>query len=468
MLPRLGLSARSRARHSGPRPSVDLPTPALDYRGIAENVVYKSHNAFNRKAPMPVGTVQTVERLYKDWKDLDEELNARRAQHNALIKRVKDPEERDRDSLIDDARGVKSAVQSLESRVKEVESQLHAHASFIPNDTHPDTPLGPEPSARVLSQHGPDPLPASPLRDHVEIGRQLKLIDLDAGALATGASWYYLVNEGALLEMALIQFAFAVATKHGFRPVLTPDVVKADVARRCGFAPRDDAQVQHMYHLENSDLVLTGTAEIPLAALFANRTLDAASLPQKVVGLGRAFRSEAGARGADTRGLYRVHQFSKVELFAATLPAQSDAMMEELRAVQVELFSQLGLPFRVLDMPSEELGASAYRKYDMEAWMPGRGKWGEISSTSNCTDYQSRRLHIRHSASAANEVRSTQRFAHTLNGTAAAIPRLIVALLENGVVHDEGGKISSLRLPAVLARYWGGCDENVPDWISWV
>ncbi|KAH9950900.1 seryl-tRNA synthetase [Amylocystis lapponica] len=377
-------STATRRSFSGlthPSSSTALPKPRLDYRDISENVVFKSHNAFNRRSPLPVGAVQSIRRLYEEQKQLSSSLNAQRH-----------------------ARSL-SKIAELEGQLENVEERLHAFALAIPNDTHPSSPIGPESAAVTLSMHGPAPLPASPSRDHVSICRALGLFEFEAGALVTGSSWYYLKNEGALLELAIINYALSIAIKHGFAPVITPDVVRSDIARRCGFQPRDqhtESPVSQMYHLANTEtssapeLVLAGTAEIPLAGFFANKILSMQELPTKVVGLGHAFRAEAGARGTDTRGLYRVHQFTKLELFAVTEDSHSEGMMDEMRQLQVEIFEGLGLSFRVLDMPTEELGASAYRKYDMEAWMPGRGSWGEISSTSNCTDYQARRLHIRY------------------------------------------------------------------------
>jgi seryl-tRNA synthetase len=260
---------------------------------------------------------------------------------------------------LEEAKKLKKEVNDLEEKLAELEDQLLALALAIPNDTHPASPLGPESAAVVLSTHGPSPIPASPLRDHVSVGRALELIDFEAGATVTGSSWYYLLNEGALLEMALTNYALSVAIKHGFSFVTTPDVVKSDMAKRCGFQPRDynaDPPVSQMYHITNHttpslqhnqpELVLSGTAEIPLAGLFANKVLPPKSLPLKVVGLGRSFRAEAGARGADTRGLYRVHQFTKLELFAVAEEEQSEEIMEEMRKLQVEIYEGLGFPFR--------------------------------------------------------------------------------------------------------------------------
>ncbi|KAI0824999.1 seryl-tRNA synthetase [Trametes gibbosa] len=484
---------RSRAFSAAPdraSTSTGLPKPRLDYRDVSENVVFKSHNAFNRKAVLPVGAIQTVSRLYEEQKALSNELNAKRHMRLTISDQIrtfaKDPQLKQ--SVLERAKALKAEISRLEVRAARLEDELYALALAIPNDTHPDVPIGPESTAITLSTHGPEPLPATPTRDHVSICRALDLIDLEAGATVTGSSWYYLKNEGALLELALVNYALSVAMRHGFTPVTTPDVVRSDIARRCGFQPRDpvDGAASQMYHLMHSadpaaaeshhhpELVLAGTAEIPLAGMFANKIMAAGELPLKVVGLGRAFRAEAGARGADTRGLYRVHQFTKLELFVVSEEEKSEEMMAEMRQLQTEIFEGLGLSFRVLEMPTEELGASAYRKYDAEAWMPGRGSWGEISSTSNCTDYQARRLHIRYRRQAATSSTPSAEhvpaqpalpFAHTLNGTAAAVPRLIVALVENGAVFDDAGKAVGLRLPKVLQPFWVGA--NVRGIIEW-
>ncbi|KAI0077442.1 seryl-tRNA synthetase [Panus rudis PR-1116 ss-1] len=484
--------------------SAGIPKPRLNYRDISDNVVFKSHNAFNRKAALPVGAIQNIARLYQEQKGLSNTLNEKRHARSTVGERIrlaaKDAEKKQ--TIMDEAKALKAEITQLESRLEGIEEELFKLAIAVPNDTHPSVPIGPESVAEVLSTHGPAPVPPSPTRDHVAIGRALNLLDFQAGATVTGSSWYYLLNEGALLEVALINYAMSIAIKHGFTPVTVPDVVRADIANRCGFQPRDQ-EADQMYHLASSsvsstsssdspELVLAGTAEIPLAGFFANKVLDGSSLPIKLVGVGRAFRAEAGARGADTRGLYRVHQFTKVELFAITqgfdggsisateikeATAPSEQMMEDIRGVQVEIFEGLGIPFRVLDMPTEELGASAYRKYDMEAWMPGRGSWGEISSTSNCTDYQSRRMHIRYrhpvsssrSGDASKPTKSTQTtlpFAHTLNGTAAAVPRLIVALLENGARFGSDGEVEGIDLPKVLKPFWvGGEGRGIVRWI---
>lgn len=356
------LHVRVRTRHysskSPNNTATTLPKPRLDYRAISENAVYKSHNAFNRKAPLPVGAIQSIERLYNRKKELWHTLSpTRRAQSlvGDRIRQAGNDEEARRDAL-QHAKKLKSLVSELENDLAQVDDELLSLASAVPNDTHPLTPLGPESAAVVLSTHGPDPIPHTPLRDHVSICRDLGLLDLEAGATVTGSSWYYLLHEAAMLEMALTNYGLSIALNHGFTPVTTPDVVRSDVAWRCGFQPRDNADppVSQMYHLSASDtspsshpeLVLSGTAEIPLAGMFANKIYSLKDLPLKVVGLGRAFRAEAGSRGTESRGLYRVHQFTKLELFAVSEADQSEEIMEEMRRVQVEIFGGLGFPFR--------------------------------------------------------------------------------------------------------------------------
>lgn len=339
-------------------------------------------------------------------------------------------------------------------------------------------------------------------RDHLHLIASTTHAEVDtmSGSLATGNSWPYLLGSISLLEHALSQYAMSIVVRKGFLAVSPPDVVRVSLADRCGFRPRDE-KAKQTYFLENhkasdaeqepedvasaqqdqveDQLCLAATAEIPLAGLLAGRILGSSKkagkraksgnegliqdleFPIKLAALGHAFRAEAGARGADTRGLYRVHQFSKIEMFVATHGdlEKSNAMLEELRGVQEEIIGGLGLPYRVLDMPTEELGASAYRKYDIEVWMPGRGSWGEVSSASNCTDYQALRLGIKIKRTSSDSTPDAKfPTVHTLNATAAAIPRLIVAILENHGV--ENGK---LVLPDTLKPFWlaGDKDPNV-------
>lgn len=347
---------RTRAIHS--RPDIlnsELPKPRLDLKVISENVADKSRNAVDRKAPLPPGAIKDIEQLYASWRRLSGDLNQKRHAKTTLGDKIRasGKDAAARQTALDEAKVLKTETATLEALLSNTEDHMMELALGVPNDTHPLSPIGPESAAVTMSTYGPPLLPADPKRDHVAIGKSLGMIDLEAGATVTGSSWYYLLNEGALLELALTNYVLSIALRHGFKPVLTPDVVRADIARRCGFNPRDahaDPPVSQMYHIAESEpeLVLSGTAEVPLAGLFANRILGLNEVPTKLVGLGRAFRAEAGARGADTRGLYRVHQFSKLEMFVTCAGdlAESEKAMEEIRAIQTEIFQGLGFTFR--------------------------------------------------------------------------------------------------------------------------
>jgi seryl-tRNA synthetase len=335
-----------------------LPVPRLDFREISDNIVRKSNNALNRKAILPSSAIRDIPRTYTEYKNLLSRLNAKRNARSILGEQIRKAASEGNLSAkqiaLGEATKVKAEVLELEEKVAGVEQILLTLALAIPNDTHPESPLGPESAAVTLSAHGPECVPANTDRDHVAICKKLGLLDLESGSVVTGSSWYYLLNEAALLEMALTNYAVSIALKHGFTPVIPPDVVRSDIANRCGFQPRDHsgAASPHMYQIKSPEisaspeLVLCGTSEIPLAGMFANKVFPSTTLPLKVVGLGHSFRAEAGARGADTRGLYRVHQFTKVELFAATTQDGSESMMNEMMEVQKAILEGLGLPFR--------------------------------------------------------------------------------------------------------------------------
>lgn len=335
-----------------------LPSPRLNYRAISENQVSKSNNALNRKAPVPTNAISSIVRDYTESKDLMSALNSKRNIRSVIGERIrrcaeaKDTE--GKNAALAEAMKVKEEISQLENALAIVEKNLLNLALALPNDTHPRSPLGPESAAVIISTHGPDPIPATPDRDHIAIGKKFGLFDFENASRVTGHAWYYLLNEAALLEIALTNYALSVAMKHGFTPVTTPDVVRLDIASRCGFQPRDhsDSPVSQMYHItphtpSSPELILSGTSEIPLAGMFINRIYPASALPLKVVGIGRAFRAEAGARGTDTRGLYRVHQFTKVELFSVTAEEDSEKMMEEMKKIQRMIFESLGFPFRL-------------------------------------------------------------------------------------------------------------------------
>ncbi len=316
----------------------------------------------------------------------------------------------------------------------------------IPNLSHPDAPVGVDDKSNLEVFRGPTPLPKFdfPPLDHVQLAEKLDLVDFEAGANVAGHGFYFLKNEAVLLELALQRYAVGVLMGEGFTPITTPDLARNDVLAGIGYIPRGPET--QIYSIENTDLSLVATAEITLGGMLAGQTIDAEALPIKLCGISHCFRTEAGAHGRATRGLFRVHQFTKIEMFAFTRPEESEGMLEQLRGLECRLFDGLGVPYRVVDTATGDLGGPAYRKFDLEAWMPGRGEFGEVTSTSNCTDYQARRLNIRYKAKGDKGTR----FLHTLNGTAIAVSRALIAIMENYQQAD-----GSVVIPEVLRPFVG-------------
>uniref|UniRef100_A0A7S0S4I3 serine--tRNA ligase n=1 Tax=Chlamydomonas leiostraca TaxID=1034604 RepID=A0A7S0S4I3_9CHLO len=444
-------------------------------QAVEQNTKNRASNANPRKA---------VE-LYDEFVRLKSETDRLRAERNSNSAQMKGKLEKEqRDQLIAKGQQLKEELAVIEEKLAQVESQMQYEGQRVPNLTHPAVPIGGEENAAVLNMIGSQQQFGFTPKDHVAIAEALDMVDFDSASEVSGQKFYYLRNAGALLELALVNWAMTkVVAKHGFTPLMTPDLVKASVLEKCGFQPRGtETQV---YSIQDSQLCLTGTAEVPLGGVYMDKVLKESDLPIKMAAFGHCFRTEAGAAGAAGKGLYRVHQFSKVEMFVLCTPAQSEALHEELRQIEVELFSELGLHFKVLDMPSCDLGAPAYRKFDVEAWMPGLNRYGEISSASNCTDYQSRRLNIRYRPSSqghsdsddgsssdgsgakqggkkggkkggGSSDRGTE-FVYTLNATACAVPRMIVAILEN--FQQEDG---SVIVPEPLRPFLGGMEVIKP------
>ncbi|MYS91549.1 MULTISPECIES: serine--tRNA ligase [Streptomyces] len=319
------------------------------------------------------------------------------------------------------------------------------------NLVHPDVPVGGEEDFVTLETHGTirdftaegfEP------RDHLELGQILGAIDVERGAKVSGSRFYFLTGVGALLELALVNAAMAQATAAGFTPMLTPALVRPQSMAGTGFLGQ---AAQDVYHLAADDLYLVGTSEVPLAAYHMDEILDAEKLPLRYAGFSPCFRREAGSHGKDTRGIFRVHQFDKVEMFSYVAPEDSQAEHQRLLEWEKQWLTSLELPYRVIDVASADLGASASRKFDCEAWIPTQGKYRELTSTSDCTEFQSRRLSIR--VRDGKQVRPLA----TLNGTLCAVPRTIVAILEN---HQQAD--GSVRVPEVLRPYLGGREVLEP------
>jgi len=446
-------------RGKGDSSAVSTIKPTFDFAYWAEHTEEVQRNADDRKFPCDMSSIVDV---YHKYRSADFEAQQMRKESNAHAKKMKGKMEPEvREKLIEEGRAIKQKVIAQEKEVESLYEELLAMSVKVPNLTHPDVPVGPEENANVVHTHGTPRTSETAgfeLKDHLEIGAPLGLFDFDSGRKVSGQKFVYFRSGAALLELALVQWTMHEAVKRGFTPIMTPDLVRDQVVAGCGFAPRDGEATQ-IYAVENSELRLAGTAEIPLGGIFCNETLIAEEVfPQKLVAFGHAFRTEAGSSGSENRGIYRLHQFSKVELFAVTRGTleESDKMLEEIRDFEEHLFSQLGFCFRVLDMPTEELGAPAYRKYDVEAWMPGLQKWGEISSCSNCTDFQARRLNIRYKEN--YQQKKQLDYAHTLNGTGCAVPRMILTILET--YQNEDG---SVTVPEVLRPYMpNGMDRLEP------
>lgn len=329
-----------------------LPKPRLDYAALLADPARTTANHLSRKAPTPYGsdTVAHLKRLRETQLLLLQKLETVRAKQKEISTLIKN-NLADRDEAVRQAKKLKARAGEYEANLAATEGELLDVALVLPNFSSAHTPLGPEDNAVEIERFGPTPIEEDKKRDHLDIATYWDLVDNEASGTVTGSSWPYLKGTLALLEHALVNYALAIAIRNGYTPVSPPDVIKQDIAWRCGFQPRDDSNSQ-IYNIETQpgspELCLAGTAEIPLAGLFANKVIDESSLPKRVVGVGKAFRAEAGARGSDTRGLYRVHQFTKVELFTVCQgeDGMGDAEMERMRRVQTEIVKGLGLSVR--------------------------------------------------------------------------------------------------------------------------
>jgi seryl-tRNA synthetase len=424
----------------------------LDLQFLTDHLDQVAENCRNRGVPVDLEALLAGKNRRGE---LILEVDQLRREQNEISARI--PREKDaaqKQTLIARGKELRQLVGDREGELKEVESALRALQAQIPNMTHPDAPVGRlAEDNRVVRTWGTKPTFDFQPLDHVALADKHDLIDLEAGARVAGHGFYYLKNEAVLLELALVQYAMRKLVSEGFTLFTTPDLARDEVLEGIGFNPRGPET--QIYSIQGTDLSLVATAEITLGGSLKDQILDGAKLPILAAGLSHCFRTEAGAHGKATRGIYRVHQFTKVEMFAFTRPDQSDAVHETIVRIEEELFQGLGIPYQVIDTCTGDLGGPAYRKFDLEAWMPSRGEqgeYGEVTSASNCTDYQARRLGIRFKSA---DAKGTQ-FAHTLNGTAVAVTRALIAVLENYQQAD-----GSIVIPEVL-RPWVGKDRIGP------
>jgi len=401
-----------------------------------------------RRGPGVADAVDRLLELDAARRSLVTEVDSLRAEQKRRGKEVaKAPPER-RAEVLAGLKELSAQIDEAEERLRRVESELNDLLARVPNLTDPSVPAGGEDDAVELYRVGTVPEFGFTPRDHLDLGELLGAIDVVRAAKVSGARFGYLTGPGAMLEFALVRFAIDRLTSAGFVPMVPPVLVRREAMFGTGFLPTDEQQI---FRIPQDDLYLAGTSEVPLVSYHADEILDPGSLPRRYVGFSTCFRREAGSYGKDTRGIFRVHQFDKVEMVSFVLPEASAEEHELLLAREEEILQALEIPYRVVNIAAGDLGGSAAKKYDCEAWIPSQGTWRELTSTSNCTDYQARRIACRVREPGGN------RPVHTLNGTAVAVGRTIVALLENHQQQD-----GSVRVPAALQSYLGGTEVIQP------
>lgn len=417
----------------------------LDFKYIKDNLDAVKANIANR---FMQADPEIVVDLYEKRNAFLQEVEEQRRLRNENASKMKgkmSPE--DRSALIEEGKKIKESISRLEKDAEDMLVRLQEEGARIPNMAHPEAPVGKEDKDNSEVARFGEPTSFNfKAKDHVELMETLDLVDFETAARVSGSKFYYLKNQAVILELALTRFALDRLQKHGFTLTLTPDVAREEILLGTGFNPRGEES--NIYTIEGTDTCLVGTAEITLGGYHAGQMLDLSKGPILMAGVSHCFRREAGSAGQYSKGLYRVHQFTKVEMFVFCKAEESEEMHKKLRAIEEEIFQELEIPFRVVDTCTGDLGAPAYRKFDLEAWMPGRGDdgdWGEITSTSNCTDYQARRLGIRY-----KDDQGKSRVAHTLNGTAIAISRGLISIVENFQQAD-----GSIAIPKALQPYTG-------------
>jgi len=422
----------------------------LDIKFIINNVDEVKKNAISRHVPCDI---DGLIRLYEGKNSLQQEIDQLRNRRNQLSEKIKSASNDTRAGLIAESKQIKETLSDLEPKLADLIRRFSEEHSKVPNMTHPASPIGKDDSENLEIRRFGEPMRFSfQPKDHLQLGKDLDIIDFESANKVSGSKFYYLKNEAVLLEFALIKHAMDMLIQEGFTLIETPDLARNRILEGIGYNPRgEETQV---YSIENTDLSLIGTSEITLGGIYADAVIEENQLPIKLAGISHCFRTEAGSYGQFSKGLYRVHQFTKVEMFAYTLPDRSEQMHDYLVGMEERFFRSLNIPFRTVDICTGDLGGPAFRKYDLEAWMPGRpgdkqgeqGNWGEITSTSNCTDYQSRRLNIKYRPNTGGK----PEYIHMLNGTAVAISRALIAILEN--FQQEDG---SVLIPEVLRAYTG-------------
>lgn len=422
----------------------------LDIKIIRESADQIQENTRNRKVDVDISRLLELDSQVKTSRQEIDVLRTERNSNADKLKNTEDKQSAEAQELIARGKELKEKIAQLEVSIESTASELQKLLMYVPNLTHPDSPLGKDDTEnkelRVVGE--PTRFDFEP-KDHVTIGEEKDLIDFERAAEASGSGFYYLKNESALMELGLVNYAVDVCRREGFEPMITPDLARQDVLEGTGFNPRGDET--QIYTVEGQDLSLVATAEITVAGYYRNHLFKKGELdqPKRIVALSHCFRTEAGAYGRESKGLYRVHQFTKVEMFVFCKPEDSERMHEEIREVEEKIMQGLEIPYRIVDICTGDLGGPAYRKYDLEAWMPFKNDWGEVTSTSNCTDYQSRRLNIKYETDEGKK-----ELVHTLNGTAIVGSRVPICILENFQNAD-----GSIDIPQALQPYMFGVQK---------
>jgi seryl-tRNA synthetase len=394
--------------------------------------------------------VDALLRLDARRRELLPEIEGAQAERKTLSKQIGEAKQRgeDAEETMAAVQGIKQKIEDGKAELERIEAELEQVAAALPNLPDPDAPDGmTEEDAIVLREVGERPSFDFEPRDHLEIGTELGLIDMESAARLSGSRFAYLKGDLVMLELALVRYALDLVRGEGHEPVVPPVLVREEALYGTGFLPGDRDQI---YEVPKDDLFLVGTSEVALAGLHADEILEADQLPLRYAGFSPCFRREAGAAGRDTRGIFRVHQFDKVEMFSFVEPSESVAEHERLLAIEERILTELEIPYRVVNVAAGDLGAPAAKKYDCEAWIPSQGRYRELTSCSNTTDYQARRLSCRYRPADNEAIQAV----HTLNGTAVAVGRTMIALIENRQ-DREGG----FTLPNILYDY--GSPERI-------
>lgn len=426
----------------------------LDIKLIRENPELVRENLKRRGDPENLRMLDELIDCDRKWRQLLTELNELRHQRKTITMEIAALKKKGEDvgDRISKAKAVDAEITRLEKKVSDLEEKKHNLLMRLPNLLHESVPFGRDEHDNVpLRTWGEIPEFKFPVKDHIELGLSLDIMDIERAGKIAGARFFYLKNEGVLLDLALMNFALEEMIKKGFKPIEPPFLMRRKPYE--GVVALSDFE-ESLYKIEDEDLYLIATSEHPMAAMYMNEVLKAEELPIKFVGVSANFRKEAGAHGKDTRGIFRTHQFNKIEQFVFCKPEQSWKIHEELIRNAEELVQKLGLPYRVVNVCTGDLGTVAAKKYDVEVWMPAQKAYREIISCSNCTDYQARRLNIKYRE---KEGEPPKGFVHTLNSTALATGRTMVAILEN--YQQEDG---SVIIPEVLRKYMGGIERIKP------